>query len=453
MVTPRTDDGGHDAPATDTAPPTSVARTDAPDDDAAPGETAAAASPVGGRPAAAAPRTGGRSATAGGVVSASGEPTAVPPGVDPLPAAVAEPEDPEAVREALRRRRSERWGAVRTPVGGAQAHAAALAAEERAERARRPRPSLWARLRTAAAKVWPWWLQTRVARALARFGVAGGGVLTGGIAYSALFSVFAALALGWTVFVAVLGDDAALRQDVLLAVDATLPGLVDTGSGDGGSRGLLDPDDLLVSTRLSLAGLGAVVVLVFSASLSMAALRTAVRAVLGHATAPQNLLLGKLREVAAVVAVAVAILISAVLTLVVTSLADWLLALVGWDEWARVVGRVLGVLVALGVDALVFVLVVTGLANVHPPRRDLLGGALIAAVGIGAVRLAGTSIVAGSANRNALLASFTVLVTLLVWINLLARIVLLAAAWTANPPRPEDEQEADHPAGAPVVAH
>ena len=54
-------------------------------------------------------------------------------------------------------------------------------------------------------------------------------VLTGGIAYSALFSVFAALALGWTIFVAVLGDDAALRQDVLATVDATLPGLVDTG--------------------------------------------------------------------------------------------------------------------------------------------------------------------------------------------------------------------------------
>jgi membrane protein len=32
------------------------------------------------------------------------------------------------------------------------------------------------------------------------------------------------------------------------------------------------------------------------------------------------------------------------------------------------------------------------------------------------------------------LASFAVIVTLLVWINLIARIVLLAAAWTADPP-------------------
>ena len=111
-------------------------------------------------------------------------------------------------------------------------------------------------------------------------------------------------------------------------------------------------------------------------------------------------------------------------------------------------GRVLGVAVALVMDAVLFVLIVRALANVHPPRRDMVGGALIAAVGVGAVRLAGTSVVAGSADRNALLASFTVLVTLLVWINLLARIVLLAAAWTADPPLPEDvvdDRAAAHP--------
>lgn len=42
--------------------------------------------------------------------------------------------------------------------------------------------------------------------------------------------------------------------------------------------------------------------------------------------------------------------------------------------------------------------------------------------------------VAGSATKNPVLASFAVVVTLLVWVNLIARIVLLAAAWTANPP-------------------
>ena len=87
-----------------------------------------------------------------------------------------------------------------------------------------------------------WWQLTRAGRANARFGAAGGGVLTGGIAYAALFSVFAALTIAYTAFVAVLGRDAQLRQDVLRTVSASLPGLVDTGSGDG----LVKPDDLVI---------------------------------------------------------------------------------------------------------------------------------------------------------------------------------------------------------------
>ena len=59
--------------------------------------------------------------------------------------------------------------------------------------------------------------------------------------------------------------------------------------------------------------------------------------------------------------------------------------------------------------------------------------------GNAALRLLGTSVVAGSAESNAVLAGFTVLVSLLVWINLLAPVVLLAAAWTADPPMPEDD--------------
>ena len=50
------------------------------------------------------------------------------------------------------------------------------------------------------------------------------------------------------------------------------------------------------------------------------------------------------------------------------------------------------------------------------------------------MRLLGTTVVAGSVNKNPLFASVAVIVTLLVWINLIARIVLLAAAWTADPP-------------------
>lgn len=313
------------------------------------------------------------------------------------------------------------------PVGAGSAHLAAVSrlapVDPDNEPSRRVSMVAWAKAALA------WWQRTRAARANARFGAAGGGVLTGGIAYSALFSVFAGLTIGFTVFMAVLGGNAALRQDVLNTLATSLPGLVDTGDGDG----LLKPEDLVVSAGLNVAGVIAVVVLVLSATAAMAALRTAVRAMFGANTAGGNAVHGKLRELAGFAGMASAVLVSAVLSIAVTTAASWLLALVGLGDAAGAVVSILGIAVAFVVDAGIFALVVVVLAGQHPPRRDLLGGAAISAVGIGAVRLLGTSVVAGSVGNNALLASFAVLVTLLIWINLIARIVLLAAAWTADP--------------------
>jgi membrane protein len=268
--------------------------------------------------------------------------------------------------------------------------------------------------------------RTRPLRANARFGRAGGGVLTGGIAYASLFSVFSGLTLGWTVFMAVLGGDAALRRGVLDAIDASLPGLVDTGGGTG----IISPGDLRLSAGLSIAGAVSVVVMVFSASAAMAALRTGVRAMFGLPPTAGNALLAQARALAGLAGMALAVLASALLTTATTSAADWLLAVAGWGTGAGWAVRLLGLVVSFAVDLGTFVLVVTVLAHLRPPRRDLLI--------VGVIRYLGTSVVAGAAERNPLLASFAVVVTLLIWINLIARIVLLAAAWVADPELEED---------------
>lgn len=274
-----------------------------------------------------------------------------------------------------------------------------------------------------------WWRATRAARALARFGAAGGGLLTGGIAYAALFSAFAALTLGWTVFMAVLGGQDGLRTRVLDTLADTLPGLVATGGGDG----LISPDQLRLTPGLSVAGVVAVVTLVVAAISAVSALRTAVRAMFAAAD-PSNAVLGKLRELAGLVGIAVAVLVSSVLGLAVTAAGDWLGAVVDRPGVVVPVIRIGGVLVAFVVDAATFVLVVRVLAGLKPPGRDLLGGAAIAAVGLGALRLLGTSVVAGAVSANPALAPFALVVVLLAWVNLMARAVLLAAAWTADPP-------------------
>lgn len=327
-----------------------------------------------------------------------------------------------------------------TPIGAGQAHVKASATERSNAAAEASAGGLRGRVDSVTAwvrRVIAWWGQTRAGRANARFGAAGGGVLTGGIAYATLFSVFAGLTIGYTVFMAVLGRNAALREDVLDAVAANLPGLLDTGSGSG----LLEPDSLELSAGLNVTGIIAVIVLLVSATSALSSLRTAVRAMFDAVKMPENALLGKVRDLAGFVGLALAVLLSAVLSVAASSLADRVLRLFGVTEGAGAVVQVLVVAVAFAVDVGTFMLIVRVLAGQRPPFRDLLGGALIAAVGLGAMRLAGTSLVASSADRNALLASFAAVVTLLVWVNLMSRIVLLAAAWTADPPEQATEPE------------
>lgn len=66
-------------------------------------------------------------------------------------------------------------------------------------------------------------IASRVMRAFQRYGKARGALLAGGIAYSALFSIVAALTIAWTVFMATLGGNAQLRSSVIQAVNQVLP--------------------------------------------------------------------------------------------------------------------------------------------------------------------------------------------------------------------------------------
>ncbi|WP_029290495.1 YihY/virulence factor BrkB family protein [Cellulomonas sp. HZM] len=307
------------------------------------------------------------------------------------------------------------------PTGAGRAHLAAPADDSSAP----PDTSLMGRVKALLA----WWQQTRPARANARFGARGGGVLTGGIAYAALFAVFAGLTIGYTVFMAVLGNDEDLRDKVLDAVNDSLPGLIDTtGSGNG-----INPDSLELSANLTFAGIVAVVVLLLSALSATGALRTGVRAMFaqeGGGSAVGT----RLRQLGGLAGLAFAVLLSALLTTAVGSATQWVLQAVGWDDAGGFTLRAVGIVVAFVIDLATFVLIVRVLAGEHPPRRDLLQGAVIAAVGIGVVRFLGTSVVAGSIGKNPLLSGAVVVVTLLLWVNLISRIVLLAAAWVADPP-------------------
>lgn len=303
------------------------------------------------------------------------------------------------------------------------------------ERAAGSRPGLVERAQRLAERA----QQTRVGRALARYSVARGGLLAGGIAYSALFSIFAGLTIAYSAFMAVLGADEGLRQTVLDAVDAALPGIVDTGTGNGG---LVDPDDLIIETALNPASLIAVGVAFWTALTVMAGLRTSVRAMFGMVAPPEHFLIGRVRDLAGFLALVLGVLVTAGLGLAAGALGEWVLGVIGVEGVvAGALLRAVALAVALGVDWAVMVMILRVTAGAHPVRRDLFLGALLGAVASGALRQLGTTAV--GAVDDPLLAPFAAIVTLLLWVNLLARVVLMVAAWTANPPAPDRPDAAE----------
>lgn len=293
-----------------------------------------------------------------------------------------------------------------------------------------------------------WWNGTRPARALTRYSQANGALLCGGIAYSAIFSLVAGLTIGYTVFMSVLGSNTELRDSLLKSIDSALPGLVEI---DGGSGGLIDPDKLVMDTGFNLASIVAVVVLLVSAISCMGAIRSSVRVMFGLPPGVGNAVLAKVRDFAGFVGIGLALLASAALGIVLNTATGWLLSLVGIEETSTVLLPLLGAGLSFVIDMGTFALLVVLLAGVRPPRRDLWAGAALAAVGFGVIRFLGTSVVARGAESNPIVASFAVIATLLIWINLSARIVLTAAAFTANLPRELLEREADEKAALDAI--
>lgn len=299
------------------------------------------------------------------------------------------------------------------------------------------------RLIELGKSVWAWWEATRAGRTVARFDAANGAVLSGGMAYAALFSLFAALTIGYTLFVRVLGGNVELRDAVLSQVDTWIPGLVDTGSG-----GVLSPSDLVLSTGLSWTSVVAAAVLLWSATNFMGALRTSVRAMFGETENGGNPVTERLRQLLGFVLLGVGVLVTAAASVAVSAAVPWVLESLGLDGGAvSFAVRAGGALVTLALDAAVVAAVVRWVGGVHVPLRDLLAGSLAVGVVAGALRYLGTEVVTTAAARNALLASFAVVVTILVLVNLLARILLLATAWMSLAD-PDPDPDADTPAPA-----
>ncbi|WP_010205699.1 YihY/virulence factor BrkB family protein [Salinibacterium sp. PAMC 21357] len=274
-----------------------------------------------------------------------------------------------------------------------------------------------------------WVLHLRPVRVFMHYAEKLGPILASGLSYQAIFAVFAAIWVGFAVAGFIVQGDPVLLDAVYNFISTNIPGLI----GDGSGNGAISRETLADTSILGITGAIAAVGLIFTALGWIASGRDAVRSMFGLESSETNFLILKLKDLGLAVGFGLAVLLSAAMSLVSTAALNWILDLISIDEdsqAARIATRGVALVIVLILDAAtlgVFYRVVSG---IKIPFRLLAQGTIIAALALGALKFGGSFLLEG-ATRNPLLASFAVIIGLLIWFNLICQIILIGSAWIA----------------------
>lgn len=269
-------------------------------------------------------------------------------------------------------------------------------------------------------------LRLRIVRAALLYGGRRGPMLADAVTYRALFSVFAAVLLGFSAAALWLSRDAAAWSAVVSAVDSAVPGLIATD----GENGIVDLGDITAPEGLSVAGVISLVGLIGSALGAIGSMRTAVRTVAGTEHTDVVFYLVILRSVLLALIIGGTFVAAAGLTFAGELIVGWIAGLLGVAGDSALVFwtvRLLSLVVVFALDAVLIAAVFRMLSGVRASAGALWGGALVGAVGLLVLQeLSGLFV--GGAKSNPLLASFASLLALLLWLNLSTQVILISSA-------------------------
>ncbi len=287
---------------------------------------------------------------------------------------------------------------------------------------------LWARLMAMVGRVIAWVTALKPVRVFTHYADSRGPILASGLAFQAIFAVFGGLWVGFSIAGIVIQNNIGLRTSLIEVLAQTVPGLIDTD----GAEGIVDPETLLAAGEFGWQGAIALVVLLFAALNWLAAARDATRVIFSLPPDRTNVLLLKAKDLGLALGFGTLLLISASLSVV------GILALDAVLEWAgirdstlsTVLGRTVTLTVMFALDAFVLGMLYRVLAGVKIPLGHLWQGALLGALALGGLKVLGTALLGGASN-NPLLASFAVLLGLLIWFNFVCQVILIGASWIA----------------------
>ncbi|MFC5180258.1 YihY/virulence factor BrkB family protein [Actinomadura harenae] len=267
---------------------------------------------------------------------------------------------------------------------------------------------------------WAWF--DHLGRAYERYQDRGGDRLAAAMTSYGFLSFFPLLALAYALLGYLVGLSEKARDYLIKAIEELLPGL----------SGPLEVQRIAESRAT--IGVFGLVALVFTGLGWVRVLRESLRGVWGYEPAPEgNWFVLKLRDVAVLIFLGTTLVVSVAVSSVASAATQSVLDVFGLADvaGARTMLRLLSLLVAVAFNTLIFLVLFSRLSGTRAPWLRILRGALFGAIGFEALKQVGTLLVAHT-TRNPVYASFAVLVGLMVWINIVSRFVLFAAAWTAT---------------------
>ena len=258
------------------------------------------------------------------------------------------------------------------------------------------------------------------------------------ITYFSFLALFPLLLLAVAITGFILHAHPAAQQSLLDHVTQNVPG--DLG------RTLRSSIDTAIKARTGVGIVGLVGV-ALSGLGWIGNLRSAIDAVWGVPQPKQNFVVAKLRNLLVLAGLGLGLLVSLGLTVVGTAVTDQIVRGLGLEHVAgmHAVVTVLGLLLAVLGDVVVFFWLFVQLPAATVPRRAGLAGAVLAAVGFEVLKVVGTYTIAKTAHSPTA-GPFAGLVAVLIWIQLVARYMLFCAAWIATDDRGADDATVPAPA-------
>ncbi|MEJ5914795.1 YihY/virulence factor BrkB family protein [Pseudokineococcus sp. 1T1Z-3] len=294
-------------------------------------------------------------------------------------------------------------------------------------------------------------LHLKPVRAFLQYSGNRGNVLAGGVAFVGLFSLVSLLVVAVTVLGLVFGASSGLQQQVYAQLNVAVPNLLQT---PGNADGLLDPEQLLRPDVLSLAGAVALLVALLTGLSWLDALREGIRAVFTEPPDTRPFLRKKVRDLGVLLTLGLAVLVSGVAAVVVGAAAGPILRAVGLE--GSLVGslglRAATFLLVAALDTGVFLLLFRVLSDLRLPLRDVLGGAVVGGVALAVLTSAGGTLLQLVGGDNPVVAASATLGAILVWLGLLSRVTLVAAAWAATTAEDAGSVELERRASVPTGA-